>query len=525
MKIRRVCWENIMLIISYVKLFRIVCMLFTCECSCCNNEYINQYNAVCKLSKEELVAVRDSAYKDYNLFAIAIHDKPYILCSGVVHDAFAARARRWLKLDNQSTSAQNVRMKNIIRLFDLLYMSHEISENISDLSTYLDNTHENRECIFLERMMFKLYYACFANCGNEQTNNIREINLKKVKHIIDSDEIYKFFDKNAQGRTDDCLKKIQKVISKFLSALSEYLRNVPTLSQLHIQQSTCQMYCGALNENGRKDLLNKLEWCQNSIQKCNCDNIANVLYQLYEMLGNVRGSISFGYITHTEQMLDYLCTKLKVNVSFVYSGKAPCLNCSRYIAHCNDQVLNMWKKRTIIACNCGWKNESERGMYQWPVNIFEFELNNNNIFIKRKYFQPNLLSSTIFDIDLLKQIVDDTCEVSKNIYSHCYVFRIFNERKLIDFGESVLDARAKILDNGKVSIVENDEEDDDILSKLQIVNNMVIKKDVILSEEDISDQFSMWSAKQALRNADIAEKIRANNAKIQAWFDERCNIA
>ena len=216
-----------MLVISYIKLFWIVCMLFTCGCSCCSDEYINQYNTVCKLSKEELGAIRNSAYKDYNLFAIAIHDKPYILCSGVVHDAFAARARRWLKLDNQSASTQNVRMQNIIRLFDLLYMSHEISENTSDLSTYLDNAHENRECIFLERIMFKLYYACFANCGNEQTNNIRKINLKKVKHIIDSDEVYKFFDENVQERTSTyekiqlgkiqnaCLKKYKKLLANF----------------------------------------------------------------------------------------------------------------------------------------------------------------------------------------------------------------------------------------------------------------------------------------------------------------------
>ncbi len=69
------------------------------------------------------------------------------------------------------------------------------------------------------------------------------------------------------------------------------------------------------------------------------------------------------------------------------------------------------------------------------------------------------------------------------------------------------------------------EENDD----LPILGQIVEARNVILpeAEEDISDQFSMWSAKQkqALRNTDIAEKIKANNAKIQSWLDERCNIA
>lgn len=97
-------------------------------------------------------------------------------------------------------------------------------------------------------------------------------------------------------------------------------------------------------------------------------------------------------ITHTEQMVDWLGTKLGGGVLVKISGKAPCLKCSHYIQYAtdahNNRVRSQWDVRTIIGFNTGWRNgtgAAERDKYRYPTKVFNAAPESN---VKVRKFRP-----------------------------------------------------------------------------------------------------------------------------------------
>ena len=260
-------------------------------------------------------------------------------------------------------------------------------------------------------------------------------------------------------------------------------------------------------------------------------DIQNSLLLIYRnIVGSVykERSISHGnFLTcniHTEQIIDYLRMN-GYDILTTINSKSPCQKCAFYIRFA-DNVFDMWKRSVNIGFKHGWRGTRED--FQLDCFVYEFDNNGSDVSFMIKT-QPNNTKYITNEGNTLYRAKNVTLELDRYAGTISF-YTILSRTKQFTMTDKCFIVKHDECNNDMPILVPSSLQNEKHQSDNNVDGEEIITvetKDVILpeAEEDASDQFSTWNAKQALRNADIAEKIKANNAKIQAWFDERCNIA
>ncbi len=489
-----------------------------------------QYSKIASVDQDSLRWVEQSHDMRENRACVVFKGIALYIVSGVINSNLQSL---WNVDKDENISVDtniNTQPEFNISMFDILYLYCDIHsgkvvtlQNSEELGNIVLNNRSSQNRKIVENIIRRFA----VKCGDLP---------KKLQDLCDV-HIAKLINMKTTSKTGEAIEELiqwKAAITDFLKRVELYINdtkwaaNEVKISSKHKQRDK-EILLQEIRSIGV--VVQETEQALNTSLNTTKLKLLSICLRVYNIIAGVQPSFKgeneqrvgyrdikeiFAGIMHTEQIIDWLSIKYNEQILFLFNGKTPCVKCSEYIECCAGAHA-LWESRVNIGCNCGWRdNNKDRNVYWIQTKVFNDKEADGKICAKVLLLPNEVLRNNREQINNIYKECDD----SRHDYNiKCYAIGNYSSLGWMMY-------KGQLVMQENTSVIQNQiESNADVL--LPILGQIVEARNVILpeAEEDTSDQLSTWNAKQALRNADIAEKIKANNAKIQAWFDERCNIA
>ena len=238
--------------------------------------------------------------------------------------------------------------------------------------------------------------------------------------------------------------------------------------------------------------------CKHSPNGPNSCALSGMSKDRVENTNNVRSYINC--INHTEQMIDWIRQKFGCSIHVAISSRTPCTKCAYYIKYArenNYDVFANWKSMLDIGLQVGWSNEYEKELYPLSTKVYDAV---EDYVLQAIQFENSILCITKKSDKMQDAVNFCAIKCRGNIFT--------------------IDDQCNLIETDTVLLVQQTQDDS---VEQSIDPTCVQDKFVILQDNFDKQEISSIGNKQ--QNFSIGEKIKQNNEQIQAWFDERCNIA